>query len=76
MITIDQAFSLPAIAMYAAIAGIALHAFARGWLPPVLTRRETVVASKLLFIVTGIMLLIALRNSNALPAGQFIYGRF
>ena len=51
-------------------------AWRRGWLTLPLTERELVVASKLLFIVGAIMVLVMLRNSIELPAGQFIYGRF
>jgi hypothetical protein len=48
----------------------------RGWLRLPLAERELVVVSKLLFIVGAIMVLVMLRNSIELPAGQFIYGRF
>ena len=48
----------------------------RGWLRLPLNERELVVVSKLLFIVGAIMVLVMLRNSIELPAGQFIYGRF
>jgi hypothetical protein len=51
-------------------------AWRRGWLRLPLTERELVVASKLIFIVGAIMVLVMLRNSIELPAGQFIYGRF
>jgi uncharacterized membrane protein len=51
-------------------------AWRRGWLRLPLDRRELVVVSKLLFIVGAIMVLVMLRNSIELPAGQFIYGRF
>jgi len=51
-------------------------AWRRGWLRLPLTERELVVVSKLLFIVGAIMVLVMLRNSIELPAGQFIYGRF
>ena len=51
-------------------------AWRRGWLRLPLAERELVVVSKLLFIVGAIMVLVMLRNSIELPAGQFIYGRF
>jgi hypothetical protein len=51
-------------------------AWRRGWLRVPLNDRELVVVSKLLFIVGAIMVLVMLRNSIELPAGQFIYGRF
>jgi hypothetical protein len=51
-------------------------AWRRGWLRVPLNERELVVVSKLLFIVGAIMVLVMLRNSIELPAGQFIYGRF
>ena len=51
-------------------------AWRRGWLRLPLNERELVVVSKLLFIVGAIMVLVMLRNSIELPAGQFIYGRF
>lgn len=51
-------------------------AWRRGWLRLPLGERELVVVSKLLFIVGAIMVLVMLRNSIELPAGQFIYGRF
>lgn len=51
-------------------------AWRRGWLKLPLDERELVVASKVLFIVGAIMVLVMLRNSIELPAGQFIYGRF
>jgi hypothetical protein len=41
-----------------------------------LSERELVVVSKIAFIVGAIMVMVALRNSIQLPAGQFIYGRF
>jgi len=51
-------------------------AWRRGWLRLPLNERELVVVSKVLFIVGAIMVLVMLRNSIELPAGQFIYGRF
>lgn len=51
-------------------------AWRRGWLKLPLNERELVVVSKVLFIVGAIMVLVMLRNSIELPAGQFIYGRF
>jgi hypothetical protein len=51
-------------------------AWRRGWLRVPLNDRELVVLGKLLFIVGAIMVLVMLRNSIELPAGQFIYGRF
>jgi len=51
-------------------------AWRRGWLRLPLNQSELVVVSKLLFIVGAIMVLVMLRNSIELPAGQFIYGRF
>ncbi len=51
-------------------------AWRRGWLRLPLNARELVVVSKILFIVSAIMVLVMLRNSIELPAGQFIYGRF
>lgn len=51
-------------------------AWRRGWLRLPLNERELMVVSKLLFIVGAIMVLVMLRNSIELPAGQFIYGRF
>jgi hypothetical protein len=48
----------------------------RGWLRVPLNGRELVVVGKLLFVVGAIMVLVMLRNSIELPAGQFIYGRF
>ena len=51
-------------------------AWRRGCLRLPLNERELVVVSKLLFIVGAIMVLVMLRNSIELPAGQFIYGRF
>lgn len=51
-------------------------AWRRGWLRLPLAERELVVVSKLLFIAGAIMVLVMLRNSIELPAGQFIYGRF
>lgn len=51
-------------------------AWRRGWLRLPLSERELVVVSKILFIVGAIMMLVMLRNSIELPAGQFIYGRF
>ena len=51
-------------------------AWRRGWLKLPLSERELVVVSKVLFIVGAVMVLVMLRNSIELPAGQFIYGRF
>ena len=51
-------------------------AWRRGRLRLPLNQRELVVVGKLLFIVGAIMVLVMLRNSIELPAGQFIYGRF
>ena len=51
-------------------------AWRRGWLRLPLNGRELLVVSKILFIVGAIMMLVMLRNSIELPAGQFIYGRF
>lgn len=51
-------------------------AWRRGWLRLPLNQSELVVVSKLLFSVGAIMVLVMLRNSIELPAGQFIYGRF
>lgn len=51
-------------------------AWRRGWLRLPLDERELVVVSKVLFIVGAVMVLVMLRNSIELPAGQFIYGRF
>jgi hypothetical protein len=51
-------------------------AWRRGWLRLPLNQSELVAVSKLLFIVGAIMVLVMLRNSIELPAGQFIYGRF
>lgn len=51
-------------------------AWRRGWLRLPLNERELLVTSKILFIVGAIMVLVMLRNSIELPAGQFIYGRF
>ena len=51
-------------------------AWRRGRLRLPLNGRELVVVGKLLFIVGAIMVLVMLRNSIELPAGQFIYGRF
>jgi hypothetical protein len=52
------------------------HAWRRGWLRPPLETRELAIVGKVLFIVGSIMILVMLRNSIELPAGQFIYGRF
>ena len=41
-----------------------------------LTRAEWAIAAKLLFVIGGVLLLIAVHNAATLPAGQFIYGRF
>ena len=41
-----------------------------------ITLNEWILLGKLGFIIFGVMLLIAFHNSMALPAGQFIYGRF
>ncbi len=51
-------------------------AWRRGRLRVPINERELVVVGKLLFIVGAIMVLVMLRNSIELPAGQFIYGRF
>lgn len=51
-------------------------AWRRGWLKLPLDERELLVVSKILFVVGAIMVLVMLRNSIELPAGQFIYGRF
>ena len=51
-------------------------AWRRGWLKLPLSERELVVVSKILFVAGSIMVLVMLRNSIELPAGQFIYGRF
>ncbi|MFO1159307.1 MAG: hypothetical protein U1E60_10750 [Reyranellaceae bacterium] len=52
------------------------YAWRRGWLRLPLSERELVVVSKILFVAGAIMVLVMLRNSIELPAGQFIYGRF
>jgi hypothetical protein len=54
----------------------AWFAWRRGWVRLPLTERELVVVSKIIFIIGAIMVMVALRNSIQLPAGQFIYGRF
>ena len=64
---------LPLVALVIAALWLAWR---RGWLRLPLNERELVVVSKLLFIVGAIMVLVMLRNSIELPAGQFIYGRF
>jgi hypothetical protein len=51
-------------------------AWRRGWLKLPVDERELLVVSKILFVVGAIMVLVMLRNSIELPAGQFIYGRF
>jgi len=51
-------------------------AWRHGQLRLPLSERELVVAAKILFIVGAVMVLVMLRNSIVLPAGQFIYGRF
>ena len=52
------------------------YAWRRGWLKLPLQRRELVIVGKVMFIVGSIMIMVMLRNSIELPAGQFIYGRF
>jgi hypothetical protein len=54
----------------------AWFAWRRGWMRLPLAERELVVVSKIVFIIVAIMVMVALRNSIQLPAGQFIYGRF
>jgi hypothetical protein len=63
-------------ALVALVIAAMWFAWRRGWLRLPLNERELVVVSKLLFIVGAIMVLVMLRNSIELPAGQFIYGRF
>ena len=63
-------------ALVALIIAALWFAWRRGWLRLPLNEHELVVVSKLLFIVGAIMVLVMLRNSIELPAGQFIYGRF
>jgi hypothetical protein len=56
---------------------VALYvAWRRGWLKLPLETRELVIVGKVLFVVGAIMIMVMLRNSIELPAGQFIYGRF
>jgi hypothetical protein len=64
---------LPLVAL---VVAAVWFAWRRGWLRLPLNERELVVVSKLVFIVGAIMVLVMLRNSIELPAGQFIYGRF
>lgn len=52
------------------------YAWRRSWLRLPLEIREFIIVGKVLFIVGSIMILVMLRNSIELPAGQFIYGRF
>jgi hypothetical protein len=52
------------------------YARRRGWLKLPLEARELVIVGKVLFVVGAIMIMVMLRNSVELPAGQFIYGRF
>jgi hypothetical protein len=59
----------------ACLAAIAL-VLRRGWLRALLSDRELLMVGKLLFVIGAVMLLVVLRNSIDLPAGQFIYGRF
>ena len=40
------------------------------------TRTEWLLAAKILFIIGALMLMVTVRNAAALPAAQFIYGRF
>jgi len=63
-------------ALIALVIAALWFAWRRGWLTLPLNERELVVVAKLLFIVAAIMVLVMLRNSIELPAGQFIYGRF
>jgi hypothetical protein len=63
-------------ALIALVIAALWFAWRRGWLRLPLNERELVVVGKLLFIVGAIMVLVMLRNSIELPAGQFIYGRF
>jgi hypothetical protein len=63
-------------ALIALVIAALWFAWRRGWLRLPLNERELVVVAKLLFIVGAIMVLVMLRNSIELPAGQFIYGRF
>jgi len=63
-------------ALIALVIAALWFAWRRGWLRLPLNERELVVVAKLLFIVAAIMVLVMLRNSIELPAGQFIYGRF
>lgn len=73
---IGAIFSLPVIGgVLAALAATAL-AYRKGWLKLPLSSSEALVVGKLVFIVVAVMLLITIRNSIDLPAGQFIYGRF
>jgi hypothetical protein len=64
------------VALIALVIAALWFAWRRGWLRLPLNERELVVVGKLLFIVGAIMVLVMLRNSIELPAGQFIYGRF
>jgi hypothetical protein len=63
-------------ALIALVIAALWFAWRRGWLRLPLNERELVAVAKLLFIVAAIMVLVMLRNSIELPAGQFIYGRF
>ena len=39
-------------------------------------KSDFILASKILFIIVATMIIIAVNNSVALPAGELIYGRF
>lgn len=43
---------------------------------PLATKREWAMVFKILFSIGAAMLMITLKNAVALPAAQFIYGRF